>query len=89
MIRDERGDKVCIEPWPPRISTHPPSRFLCILWPMYNGVRAVVCLLIGVANAILVIKKLNFLKLMRSEDFVFGFTIKHPSNVPVRAIRSA
>lgn len=39
-------------PWPPRLSTHPPSRLFCIICPINIGNRAITWLLIGVANAI-------------------------------------
>lgn len=39
---EEANESIDIEPWPPRVSTQPPSMFFCKWAPANNGRREVI-----------------------------------------------
>lgn len=51
FINIEGGVRELMAPWPPMISTHPPSIFLWNICPGNKGTRDIICLLIGVEKA--------------------------------------
>ena len=85
--REDRENKV---PWPPRVSTQPPSKFFCKWDPENKGIREVNWALIGVVNANEVKKWLIRVKFINHEEYLNRIRFKnHPDKVPATMAKIA
>jgi hypothetical protein len=85
----DMADRDVIVPWPPRISTQPPSPVLWRTWPEVRGSWAVAWALIGVVNASSVKKAFRRGSLDKLDDFLGAADSSVPAMIPLSpAIRA-